>query len=357
MIHSKKQFNTKITMLESNYFPTDDTMLELLCKQYEKLEDGLVFGKAGLAIYYARLSNEDPAYKIMYNRLTDDLLSKVSGKTPIELTRGLLGIALALDFIMCYFKPGNPDIVLDDVDAVIYKNLDKGRDMKPLDFTLAVEGLFYLSMHLKYGIRCSSKRRIYCRKAINLLNDICLAMPIDFFQEPIPFNMFNRSAFLLYAIGNLYEQRIETQRIEHICNDLIYQLGTNVPIFQFTRLERLFVVTRLIKLGCAKDANWHEYQELLLNSLSLKELFNEECPDNQLTLSDGLTGAVFLMLGTNKYSETPIFDVPWNFYCARLEQCTSLTQITGNDMPLYKNGINWLWGMKTLLRFKGMNSL
>ena len=202
-------------MLESNYFPTDDTMLELLCKQYEKLEDGLVFGKAGLAIYYARLSNEDPAYKIMYNRLTDDLLSKVSGKTPIELTRGLLGIALALDFIMCYFKPGNPDIVLDDVDAVIYKNLDKGRDMKPLDLPLAVEGLFYLSMHLKYGIRCSSKRRIYCRKAINLLNDICLAMPIDFFQEPIPFNMFNRSAFLCNYSAPPSMMRVPTALIFH----------------------------------------------------------------------------------------------------------------------------------------------
>ena len=53
-------------------------------QQYDSLEGGLVYGKAGLALYYARLSNEDTAYKKIYNRLVDDVLTKVSDKTIVE---------------------------------------------------------------------------------------------------------------------------------------------------------------------------------------------------------------------------------------------------------------------------------
>ena len=345
-------FNTQATMTDLNSFPTEAALLNIIDQQYDSLEGGLVYGKAGLALYYAKLSNEDTAYKKIYNRLVDDVLTKVSDKTPVEFSRGLLGIAFALDIIMHYFKPGNPDYVLDDMDALIYKSLDKGRDRKPLDENLAVEGLFYLSMHLKYGIRNTTKHRIYADKAMQLLNDLCITLPVNFFQEPIPCNVFNRSFFLLYAIGNLYEQNIGRQRIEHICDDLIYELGANVPIFHFNRLERCFLVIRLISLGCAKHPNWKEYQKLLLDSLSLKRLFNEECANNQLALSDGLTGAMLLILGANKYSPVPLFDVPWEFYKDRLNQCDTLTLLNGKETPLYKYGINWLWGMKGLLNIE-----
>ena len=121
-----KSFNTKINrMSQANEFPSESEMLSLLEKQYDNLEVGLVYGKAGLAIYYANLSNEDPAYKAIYDRLIEDVLSKVSDKTPIEFPRGLLGISFALDIILHFFKPGNPDSVLNDLDAVIYKSLDK----------------------------------------------------------------------------------------------------------------------------------------------------------------------------------------------------------------------------------------
>ena len=70
-------------MNQANGFPSESEMLSLLEKQYNNLEDGLLYGKAGLAIYYARLSNYDPAYNAIYNRLIEDVLSKVSDKTPI----------------------------------------------------------------------------------------------------------------------------------------------------------------------------------------------------------------------------------------------------------------------------------
>lgn len=345
-------FYTQATMTDLNSFPTEAELLNILNQQYDCLEGGLVYGKAGLAIYYAKLSKEDAAYKRVYNRLIDDILSKVSDKTPVEFSRGLLGIAFALDIIMHHYKPGNPDYVLDDIDALIYKSLDKGRDMKPLDANLAAEGLFYLSTHLRYGIKNKTKRRIYADKAMQLLNDLCITLPVNFFQEPIPCNVFNRSLFLLYAIGNLYEQNIGSQRIEHICDDLIYELATNVPILHFNRLERFFLVTRLISLGCAKHPDWKEYKKLLLDSLSLERLFNEECANNQLALSDGLTGAMLLIIGANKYSPTTFTDIPWKFYKDRLNQCDTLTKLNGKKTPLYKYGVNWLWGMKILLNIE-----
>lgn len=185
---------------------------------------------------------------------------------------------------------------------------------------------------------------------MQLLNDLCVALPINIFQESVPCNIFNRGFFLLYAIGNLYELHTDNHRIEHICNDLIYELGTNVPVFHFNRLERLFLVTRLMSLGCAKNPIWKEYRELLLNGLSLERLFNEECSNNQLTLSDGLTGAMLVILGTNRYSPAQSIGVPWEYYQERLCRCEILTVMDGKKTPLDKYGINWLWGMKTVLK-------
>lgn len=56
-------FNTKKAMTELNNFPTEAELLNILNKQYDRLEEGLVYGKAGLAVYYAKLSNENASYK------------------------------------------------------------------------------------------------------------------------------------------------------------------------------------------------------------------------------------------------------------------------------------------------------
>ena len=345
-----KSFNTKINrMSQANEFPSESEMLSLLEKQYDNLEVGLVYGKAGLAIYYANLSNEDPAYKAIYDRLIEDVLSKVSDKTPIEFPRGLLGISFALDIILHFFKPGNPDSVLNDLDAVIYKSLDKGRNMQPLNIDMAVESLFYVALHLKLGIRNKVKHRIYESKAIHILNDICQSLPDNFFRETIPYNIFNRSFFLLYAIGSLYEQDIGQQRIEHICSDLSIPVASSMPQMQFNKLERLFSVSRLISLGCARDQHWKDCYGQLTNSLSLKKLFNEDFGGNQLGLSDGLTGAMLLMIMTNHVRQTPLFDIPWDYYKKRIAQCSILTATAGKETPLYRYGLNWLWGMKMAL--------
>jgi|GEM_PF-7003013 len=42
-------------------------------KQYEKIEDGLLYGKAGQLLYYARLSSIHKVYNSTYNKLSDVL--------------------------------------------------------------------------------------------------------------------------------------------------------------------------------------------------------------------------------------------------------------------------------------------
>lgn len=344
-----RSFNTKTNMNKTDNLPSESELLALLKKQYDELEDGLVYGKAGLTIYYACLSEKDPTYKTIYNKLINDMLSKVSDRTPIEFPRGLLGIAFALDVIMHYFKPGNPDNVLDDLDAVIYKSLFKESNKQPIDMNLAVKALFYFSLHLKLGIRSKVKHRIYADKAMRLLNVINFSLPVNYFQEAIPYNIFNRSFFLLYAIGSLYEQGIGQQRIEHICTDLSFPLASAMPLMQFNKLGRLFSMTRLISLGCTKEQHWKDQCRLLRSSLSLEKLFNEELGGKQLGLSDGLTGAMLLMAGTNHYSERPLFDLPWDYYKKKICQYTTLTTMADKEVPFYQHGLNWLWGMKMAL--------
>ena len=106
----------------------DPELLQILEKEYPHLENGLLYGKAGLAIYYAELSNRDHKFDKIYNRLIQDILSSVSKNTPIELNRGLIGICLAIDLILHFYNKGNPENVLEDVIPEIYKSYDLSID-------------------------------------------------------------------------------------------------------------------------------------------------------------------------------------------------------------------------------------
>ena len=142
----------------------DEELLSILDLKLEKMESGLLYGKAGMALYYAELSEKDKRFTPVYNRIMESLMSDISENIPIEFGRGLIGISLAMDFIMKYFKKGNPDYVLDDIDAVLYKSLDISNFKKFMNLGLVSEGLFYISVHLKYGIVNDYKKRLYEKK-------------------------------------------------------------------------------------------------------------------------------------------------------------------------------------------------
>lgn len=330
----------------------ESNLLSILEKHYDNFENGLLYGKAGLALYYARLSNMDKLYNHVYNRIIKDLLSKVNNNTPIEFTRGLLGIGIAIDIILNFYKKGNPDYVLDDIDAIIYKSLDINNHEKRIDAGQVAEGLFYFVLHIKYGIRNKKKRGIFVNKAIALLENVYSKNNVNYLEEAIPGQLFTDEFFLLYSLASLSEQGYYTDRIMHICNELIYQLVHTTPILQFNKLVRLFLMLKIKSSVNGISKLWDESLDSLLHQISIEKLLHYECKEKQLNLSDGLTGIFLLMEQINKLSEKSVFDVPWEYYSERVQRSSIREHVQQDDFPIYDLGINGLWGINYCLQAK-----
>jgi hypothetical protein len=317
----------------------------MLEKQYNNFENGLLYGKAGLALYYARLSSMDKSYNTTYNKIINDLLSKIDNNTAVEFSRGLLGIGLAVDFILKFYKDGNPDYVLEDIDAIIYRSLDMNDHKKNIDVDIAAEGLLYIVLHIKYGIKGKTKKEIFVKKAISLLEHVYAEKQNNFFHESVPSQLFTKEFFLLYSIASLFEQGYYTDRIVHICNELIYELSSSTPILQFNRLVRAFLVSKIVSTIKGISTLWNEFAELQIRQISIDQLINNECKNMQLNLSDGLTGVYLLMEQINKCYPYPIFNISWDYYYKKVQNSLIKERIQKDDIQLYDMGINGFWGV------------
>ena len=327
----------------------DSTLLLLLNKQYKSIENGLLYGKAGLSLYYARLSSMDKTYKSTYNRLINDILKDVCSNTPIEFSRGLLGIGIAIDIILKFYKTGSSDYVLEEIDAYIYKTLDVNNQKSMVDIDLALEGLFYISLHLRYGIKNKTKREIFIKKAKSLLEYVYSVKQYDIFKEPIPAQLFTKEFFFLYSLFLLHEQGIYVERINHMCNELIYKLISSTPVLQFNKLKRVFLVSKILTTVNNLADLWIEHRDAVISQISIQQLTYEDFKDKQLHLTDGLTGMCILMEKINECFEHPKFDVPWDYYYTKVQNSSINEELSKECMPIYNLGINGFWGINYCL--------
>lgn len=322
----------------------DEHLVAFLKNISDCMEPGLIYGKAGLALYYARLSNMDKTYSSIYKKLIDDLLANVSRSTAIEFPRGILGIAFAVDLILKFYKKGNPDYVLDDIDALIYKSLDLNYK-QTVETGMAAEGLFYMTLHLKYGIRGKYKKKIFTRKAMELLEYTYSGITDKGFRESVPINIFTTEFFFLYSVATLAELGYYKDRLTHICNELIYILYSCMPVQRFNRLVRLFTVVRIQSAVSGLGSLWNRYTALLRDQIDEDSLVNIDCKTNQLALSDGLTGVFLMMEQVNKYGLVRPFCYSWAYYKERVEKSELWNNLQTDSMPMYALGLNGLWGI------------
>lgn len=320
-------------------------LLSLLNHQYENIENGLLYGKAGLALYYARLSSSDKAYNATYNKLINDILAITSNNTPIDFSRGLLGIGVAIDLILKYYKKGTSDYVLEDIDATIYKNLDINNQKIQIDMNLVSEGLFYIALHLKYGIKNKTKRNLFIRKAKSLIEYIYSEQQFDLFKETIPGQLLTKDFFFLYSLTLLYEQEIYKDRLCHICDELIYKLFSATPILQFNKLKRVFLVSKILSTVSDLSSSWEEYQKSLVSQISIHQLIYVDLKDRQLHLNDGLTGVFLMMEKVNEYSGSQLLSIPWDYYYSKVKLSSMKEDLSKENLPIYDLGLNGFWGI------------
>lgn len=202
---------------------TVDIFLEKVLKDKAKeLSNDLPYGKAGLAIYYAIKSDHDKSAQRLYNKYINDILAHVSESCPMTLENGLLGICLSIDLILKYYKKGNSDYVLGDIDSLIYRKfcIDHSSQYQSVDNY--IDALYYLSCHLRLSLHGKERRLLFIRESMVWIDHVYSSLPSNFFEEPLPVNLINKPLLFLDSLACFYSQGIYCDRICHILNEVAY---------------------------------------------------------------------------------------------------------------------------------------
>lgn len=330
-------------------FLSDYELLQLLEKDYSYIDNGLLYGKAGLALYYANLSNHDETYEKIYKRLINDVLSSVKMNSSLGFTDGLTGICLAIDYILHFYKKGNADYILGDVIPEIYKSFDLNKSWGQYSNQIP-EGLFFFVMHLKYGAKNIFMKKILLNKVISLLEYVYSHELYVYNEEPMPGQIFINDYFFFVSISSMYSQGFYQERITHICNEVILRLFQRTPVLQFNRFVRLYCVNMILSSVHHLIPLWSEYSSFL-SRLLIENLQTKELQNGQLCLNDGICGILYLLKNTSliasqydfiHYSEDLVRFIDNTPVC---DDCRKFSNI-----PQHYFGINGIWGMKYIIK-------
>lgn len=322
---------------------TLDIFLEKILKDKAKgLSNGLTYGKAGLAIYYAIKSNQDKSAQRLYNKYINDILAHVSESSPMTLENGLLGMCLSIDMILKYYKKGNPDYVLGDIDSLIYRKfcINQSREHQSTDNY--IDAMYYLSCHLRLSLHGKERRQLFIRESMVWIDHVYSCLPPNFFEEPLPFNLFHKPLLFLDSLASFYTQGIHCDRICHILNEMAYSL--HLPTQHANRLALLYVVKKICTTVKGLSDYWFEFADVLANNISVERIFKKEIKNRQIFFVDGLSGIYMLMLGCNRLYGYELFRIDIGYYFRRIMD-SDVTRKLKKEIPYEAYGLNGYWGI------------
>ncbi len=319
-----------------------------IISQSKELSDGLFYGKAGLAIYYAIMSNRDKSVKKLYNDFINDILTNVSENTPMTLLNGLFGICISIDIILKYYKKGNPDYVLQDIDSMIFRkfNTDQTKDYKNIDNY--IDALFYLSYHLKLGLHGKERRQLFIQESMVWTDYVYSNLSPYFFEEPLPFYILHKPLLFLDSLTCLYSQGIHCDRICHILNEITYSLY--LPTQHANRLALLYIVKKTCITVSGLSDFWFEFADILSNNISMDRIFNNEIKNRQIFFINGVSGIYLLMLGCNQLFEYDMFNIDTDYYFRRIMD-SDVTKKLKKEIPPGAYSLNGYWGINLFYEY------
>lgn len=327
----------------------DSIILKRACTCWKKLGNDLLYGKPGILLYYAQKSNQNTCFEKIYQKMKGDVLSHINKDMPCRLD-GLLGITLCTTWILAYWKKGNPDYVLKEIDEDIYRNtmsfINKGEHNNEQE----IEILFYISQRLKYGLQGKEKRIIFTRFSEFLLEHTYAHLGSDISKENIPFNILNHKVLYLASLVELYKLGFYQKRIKRITYEISLKIQA-LPYALGNKLMLLLFCLKLKKIMGDGVGKWPEIEKSLLNNLSCLNVNCLDLPYKNISLANGLTSYYLLGFLCNSTNGHSLFKLDTNSY--RHEILKRVLFLTKNDsdtmLPLGLNGIHGFHFLYSLL--------
>lgn len=261
---------------------------------------GLLYGKTGACIIAFLLNDKKIGLdKKMAEELLTDVLDKINMNMPLNISEGLSGIGIGLNYLLKNkYVEGNPDVVLKEIDETLYRKIVYFDKNDNIDCMGLCEILYYVLVRLKTGLKNKMERRIFEEFAKKCINLIYMGKKIEFFEEPLPYNMHYPLPFFLYLCSVMYDMGIYKERVRHILDEIRTVAFTRVPFLNCNKLILMSAVLHVAK--SINDGSWYEYLGLLHHSFSSDEMLGNEIGEKQIYLTDGLLG---LSLIIDDYNE------------------------------------------------------
>lgn len=319
---------------------TDSIILKHTCACWGKLGNGLLCGKPGILIYYARKSKHNTSFDKIYKKMESDVLGHVTQDMPCRFN-GLLGIALSLTWILAFWKHGNSDYVLKEIDEDVYRNTMSFISKQEYNNEQEIEILFYITQRLKYGLRRKERRTIFVRFSEFLLEHVYAHLDTDISKEKIPFGIVNHKVLYLTSLVELYKLGAYRKRIKRI----IYEISLKIialPYALGNKLMLLHFCLMLKKVIGENVGKWPEIESGLRYSLKCVNIQNLELPNKNISLSNGLTSFYVLGFLCNLTNDQTLFEIDAKLYRREvLKRLLSLRKNNANAiLPLGLDGIH-----------------
>jgi hypothetical protein len=281
-----EQYNQMAMKVDSSQFPV-----------------GLYEGKMGLCIYFYEVAGltSERKYRMIANKLFDDVVNRVTDKIEIDPSSGLTGICMAVNYLIesGHIK-GSPNQILKNYDDKIIQSLLFNRllDFNPdLDRVRMVSGcLMYLITRLKNDGLSANEREIMQGVVIEMINKI-ESLHFDKLIEPVDFSITDYFAPLyLKLLQRMYQLGFYNYKIERIIDGLTPHILCRYPLNKTNRFSLCMAMKDLNAIA-GGIAGWDKHIELLQRDLVIHQVINEFRNKN-ITFNKGLCGFYYLLRKT-----------------------------------------------------------
>ena len=337
-------------MQKSNMTKEIDAKLKIVALNDQKL--GLLQGKLGACVYFFIMSNHNEKNENFQvgKELLTQVVSKIQTVKNIDLNNGLIGIYLGISYLVenNYISDSSGKLLLD-IDAYIYKiamnaiemNL-QGKETAPLIDVLAFE--IYRYWRLDNGVE-----KEFCQRFIEkLFNTIYMNRPLDFYSEAMPFKANNRLIVFLFALVEIRNLGISTERIDRIFQEMQPFLFSLRPVLHPNKYC-LFLASSLVA-QVTSQSQWKFFSENLRKEIDMSHLLSNDLFDQSVMLQNGVLGLFALTWWYNQKSLSPIgFDM--EKLKQRIENSSFWNHVDMDEEFLYSNySLNSYCGIKLLTR-------
>ncbi len=330
-----------------------DTILDdFVLNHYSQIPSDLLYGKCGLMIYYAYYASlHNKKDSKIYKMILNDIIGNTFNASLSIMNGGLVGTGICIDFILYYIFPDNSDYVLEEIDKEIYKQSSSIEGSDKINLNLIIEFALYFILRLNHGLKNRSKRSIFTNRIIDLIEFIYNRLSISYFEESIPFDLFNHLYYFIYTLSKSNSLGINPVRSAKILGEIGFVI--NIPRLHANKLELLLFAIIINKTTNFQIDIWKDIQSELIRTINIDKIINKEMREKQTYFRNGKSAIYLLMHLCNQASDSIIFPLTKSDYCNEISNHFKEDFLSGKQYSKDKShlGLNGYWGMKLLSDF------